>query len=390
MRVLTVSAFYESHGGGIEIVAGATARALGRLGHECPWAAASFDELPEDPLVTPVPLETTDPLERWTGLPMPLPSSAARHLLDLEIAKADGIIVHDALYLSSLFAAQSARRHRKPWILVQHIGSIPYTNPLLRAALTGANRFVTRPLLRSAPQTVFISDAVRRSFAEVRWKRTPMLLLNGVDHQTFFPAGEGERGKLRKHFGMSEVRLELLFVGRLVEKKGLATIRALARAKPEWNFSLIGSGPIDPSNWKLPNVRLFGRRTRKEIAELYRAADALVLPSVGEGFPLVIQEAMASGLPVFSGLDSAAADPGARSHIHAIEVDPTNAVSTAERFAKAIEEARRGPDEGASAYALSAYSWDTNAQWLIDRFKELAQAVAAEEPRHSSASLVTS
>ena len=386
MRLLTVSAFFESHGGGIEIVAGATARALGSLGHECRWAAAGFDTLPDDHFVRPVPLEASDPLERWTGLPMPLLSGAARRLLDREVAEADGIIIHDALYLSSLLAARSAKRHRKPWILVQHIGAIPYNSPLLRMAVTGANRLVTRPLLSSAPQAVFISDAVRRFFAGSRLKCPPALVLNGVDHQMYSPASSKERRELRKRFYMSDSRRELLFVGRFVEKKGLSAIGALASAKPEWNFSIVGSGPIDPSQWKLPNVRLFGRRTRSELADFYRAADALVLPSVGEGFPLVIQEAMASGLPVFSGLESAAADPGAKSLIHAVEVDPRDPAGTAKRFAKAIEEAAPGTSNDSSDYALRAYSWDANAKWFADRFEDLSRAVPAGQPRHGSAS----
>lgn len=377
MRILTVSAFYESHGGGIEIVAGATARALASLGHECLWAGASFDEPPSDSKVKAVPLPASDPLERWTGLPMPLLNKEARHLLDREVAAADAIIIHDALYSSSLLAARSAQRHGKPWILVQHIGAIPYTSKLLRGLLACANLFVTRRMLSKAPQAVFISDEVRRFFDGVEWKSSPKLLLNGVDHQSFFEAAPEERRQLRQRFDLSDSRRELLFVGRMVEKKGLAAIRALAEAKPEWGISLIGTGPIDPKAWNLPNVRVMGRRSREELGELYRAADALVLPSVGEGFPLVIQEAMASGLPVFCGLDSAAADPGARGLIHAVKVDPADPTGTSMRFAKSIEEARGFPGKSEAAYARRTYSWDTNARWFVSRFEELAFANTA-------------
>jgi glycosyltransferase involved in cell wall biosynthesis len=45
-------------------------------------------------------------------------------------------------------------------------------------------------------------------------------------------------------------------------------------------------------------VRWLGAQPRERVAELYRAADAFLLPSAGEGFPLTAQEALASGLPV--------------------------------------------------------------------------------------------
>ncbi len=232
---------------------------------------------------------------------MPLPSRAAQRRLEQEVSAADAVIVHDALYVSSLLAARYASKHRKPWILVQHIGIIPYTNFVLRLAMAAANRLIARPLLAAAPQAVFISDAVRRTFAGPRWKSAPSLLLNGVDHQLFrFPAA-ADRRRARQRYLMSDDRRELLFVGRFVEKKGLSTLRELASANPDWRISLVGSGPIDPGTWNLTNVRLLGRMTREQLAELYRAADALVLPSVGEGFPLVVQEAMACGLPVFCG-----------------------------------------------------------------------------------------
>lgn len=370
MRILIVSAFFEGHGGGIEVVAGTMARALSRLGHQCRWAAAAFDKPPADPLIEPIALGSTDPLERWTGLPMPLPSRAARRRLEQEVAAADAVIVHDALYASSLLAARYSSKHGKPWILVQHIGIIPYRNWALRLAITAANRLITRPLLAAAPQAVFISDAVRATFAGPRWKSAPSLLLNGVDHQLFrFPA-EAERHNARRFFSMSDDRRELLFVGRFVEKKGLWALREIARANPAWRISLVGSGPIDPSSWNLANVRLLGRMNREQLAELYRAADALVLPSVGEGFPLVVQEAMACGLPIFCGFDSGAADPGAAGMLHALEVEPADPIGTARRFAAAIEESNVGPDERLSAYARTTYDSDRNARWLVERFEE--------------------
>jgi glycosyltransferase involved in cell wall biosynthesis len=371
LRILTVSAFYEIHGGGIEIVAGATARALARRGHDCHWAAAGFDSPPSDPLVAPVPLASSDPIERVSGLPMPIPSAAARRLLERAVVAADAVLIHDALYLSSLLAARYARRHQKPWILIQHIGQIAYSNPLLRLAMAVANRLVTRPLLSAAPQVLFISDAVRSFFAGASFNSPPQLLLNGVDQDLFHLPSDSDRNALRSHFGFSSEARELLFVGRFVEKKGLPAIRELARTNPQWNLSLIGSGPIDPGDWNLPNVRLLGRKSREELAELYRAADALVLPSVGEGFPLVVQEAMACGMPVFCGLDSAAADPGAKPLLHGIEVDLTDPVATSVRFAKAIAATTVGPEPQLAAYAHATYDWDANARSIERQLDEM-------------------
>jgi glycosyltransferase involved in cell wall biosynthesis len=380
LRILIVSAFYERHGGGIEVVAGEMARALGRRGHDCRWAAAAFDEAPHDPLIGTVPLPASDPIEHWTGLPMPIPNARARRQLEREVAAADAVIVHDALYVSSILAARYASRHGKPWLLVQHIGAIPYTSALLRAAIGAANRLVTRRMLSRASQAVFISDAVRGLFRTARLKNPPALLFNGVDRDLFRPADKRVKARLRKSFGTSDERRQLLFVGRFVEKKGLPALRELAAANPQWDLSVVGSGPLDPAKWGLRNVRLLGRKSRRELADLYRAADALVLPSVGEGFPLVVQEAMASGLPVFCGMDSATADPGAAHLLHGVCVDPANPALTASRIASAIAAAAPAPDLRLSAYARSTYDWDSNAAWIERRIHELRGEEAAAAP----------
>lgn len=364
MRILTVSSFFETHGGGLEIVAGALAGALVRRGHDSRHAAARLGPVPADDHVRRIALTARDPLEAVTGLPMPLPDAEARRQLEREVRAADALIIHDALYVTSQLARRYARRHGKPWILIQHIGGIPYQRLALRAALVLANRLVTRPTLAAAPQAVFISDTVRSQFTDVRFARPPALMFNGVDGAMFHPAPDDDaRRAVRAGLGLATDRPQLLFVGRFVEKKGLAALRELGSLRPDCDLLLAGSGPIDPASWNLANVRLLGRKSHAELAALYRAVDALVLPSVGEGYPLVVQEAMASGLPVYCGLDSALADPEAAAFHHGIAVEPANPAATARKLAAVLpERPLAGADWAAAAYARRRYDWDANAE----------------------------
>lgn len=362
MRILTVSAFFESHGGGVEIVAGALARAMAKRGHDSYLTGAAFDAAPSDASITSVPLPSRDPLERHTGLPMPIPTKEGRRLLAREVAAADAVIIHDSLYVSSILAARAASRLGKPWVLIQHIGAIAYSSPVLRMALAAANLAVTRPMLSAASQAVFISDVVQQHFKAVRYARAPKLMFNGVDKSLFRRPLAGDREAAEAELGLQGLSgLRFLFVGRFVEKKGLTALRALAVRCPQYEFVLVGDGPMDPASWGLPNITLLGRRSRLELAQLYRACDGLVLPSVGEGYPLVVQEALASGLPVYCGLDSASADPAAAAYLHGVAVDPNNPGATAHRFEQAIAAHPPSINVSAATYASARYDWGSNA-----------------------------
>jgi glycosyltransferase involved in cell wall biosynthesis len=365
MRILNVSAFFESHGGGIELVAGNLARALAKRGHVCTHTAAALNPPPQVPALAIDPIAAIDPLEKLFGLPMPLPSPSAAVRLWRAVRDHDAVVVHDALYATSLIALAAARRWRKPVALIQHIGTIPYRNPLLKLAMWLADWLVTRPVLRRAAHTVFISETVRRQFAGLRFRSPPVLLFNGVDAERFRPAkSPAEREQLRADLGASPDQRLILFVGRMVEKKGLSAVRAIAARSPDCRFLLVGSGPIEPANWGLANVIPLGKLPPERLAELYRATDALILPSVGEGYPLVVQEAMASGVPVLCGLDSAEADPDASQFLHGLEVDPDDPDATASRFSAVLDKLPTGGNAAAASYARRTYDWNVNAERL--------------------------
>ena len=377
MRILSVSHFFEAHGGGIEIVAGALARSLSDLGCDSRWAAADFDAPPVDGRIETVPLAAVDPLERLVGLPMPLPTFRSVQRLIRAIDEADAVVVHDALYASSIIAALAARRRGKPWVLIQHIGEIPFSNPILRFLMRTANAIVTRPMMAAATQVVFISETVRAQFSKSKLQPAARLIFNGVDASKYYPGTEADRRLVRSRWGVKPEARVALFVGRFVEKKGMAILREIAKAKPDHEFVLAGDGPIDPRKWGLSNVRVLGRLSSQEVAEAYRGADFLLLPSAGEGFPLVVQEAMVSGLSVICGADTAAADPKASGFLTGCRVDLADPTGTANRFISVIEKWNAADCRAAAAYAASAYSWRAFGTALVEVFTSSQRRVEA-------------
>ena len=367
MRILTVSHFYESHGGGIERVAGHLCRQFTRLGAEAVWAASDGDQAPEAEMVT-VPLACFNPIEKLTGLPMPVPGVRAIRALAREVRRSDAVIVHDALYITSIAALLMAKAYGKRVILIQHIAGIAFSSRVLRSVMALANLVVTRPMLWAADALVFISDTVRHELVGTPPRLPCQLLFNGVDRAVFHaqdsrtsapdilagvPADRGSR--------------RILFVGRYVEKKGLEVLRALAEARPDLSFLLAGSGPIRPGGWGLANVHELGGQSPQALADLYRAVDVLLLPSVGEGFPLVIQEAMACGLPVVCGEPSNRADPEAATWLRGVAIDLGDPAGSARRCGTAIDSLALTSDERAAMarHASARYDWRTMAQNLL-------------------------
>jgi glycosyltransferase involved in cell wall biosynthesis len=363
-HILTVTHFFESHGGGIERVAAQICRRLKAGGHDARWAAGSDGDDGSAEDVLQIPLRQANLVERLTGLPLPLLSPSSTLHLWRAVEQADAVVVHDSLYLTSILAAFAARWHRKRLILIQHVAEIAFDSAWMRGLVHLLNRFVAFRLIASADQVFFVSYSTARYFGRARTRAKPQIVFNGVDTRIFRPALPGEAMTMRIRFGLPTDRKVALFVGRFIDRKGLRAIERLARDRPDIQIVMAGGGAIDPRAWGLPNVMVLGELEGERLADLYRAADVLLLPSPREAFGLVVREAMACGVPAICSTQCAAADPDGAGHVMAIDIDRLAPEATARSLGEiidawAVTSAQRA---AMSDYAARTYDWDSMVQ----------------------------
>lgn len=128
---------------------------------------------------------------------------------------------------------------------------------------------------------------------------------NCIDINKFSIAATKEQ--LREHYGFSKDEKIVIIVGSLREQKGHKyLLEAFARVKeaiPESKLLIIGSGPEEyrlrnlSKKFNITNSVVF-MGIRRDIPQLLKMSDLFVLPSLREGFGIVLLEAMVSGLAI--------------------------------------------------------------------------------------------
>lgn len=366
MNILVTSNYFPGeHPGGVESVARVLVAGYRKRGHSVRWTGARVTARPPGLTADDRPLRAWNVTERRLGFPYPLPGPISLARLEQDVRWADAIHVNDSLYAVSQAVCYHAARLRRPVLLTQHVPPIPYRNPAIRALQRAAYLTLGHPALRRADQVAFVSEAVASSFRSLRLRRPPVVVENAIDTDLFRPVGDAERARARHRAGASPGQPLLLFVGRFVAKKGLERVRAAAEATPDATWVLAGpAGDVDPTAWRLGNVRVAGPLPQERLADLYRAADLLVLPSVGEGFPVSVQEALASGTPAVVSPAIGSSLPGLDDVVFPIASDVADTV----RKALACAPGRR---EAAAALARGRWSADA----VIDRYEDLLREI---------------
>jgi D-inositol-3-phosphate glycosyltransferase len=211
----------------------------------------------------------------------------------------------------------------------------------------------------------------------------------GVDLDTFTP---GDRGAARRAVGLPEDARVLLFVGRIQPLKAPevlveAAAELLAR-HPEWADELVvavlggpsGSGLAHPHGLEelaerlgiAGQVRFAPPVSRAELAQWYRAADLVAVPSYSESFGLVAVEAQACGTPVVAaevgGLPTAVGDAGVLVEGH----DPVVWADHLE--ALLVDRAERERLSRRALEHAAQFGWERTTDRLLEVYQEACRA----------------
>ncbi len=216
----------------------------------------------------------------------------------------DIIHCHDYYYFGSFVAANLKKIRNKQLVSTIHTSPISYNSPIAKIIRSSYDFFFSRFILESSDRIIVLSKSLQKyilgkgiQISKIRH------ICNGINFDEFSRPNNNS-------FATDDGSSKLLFVGRLVERKGVnILLKALKnisiRLGDKVNLTIIGDGPQRKNLEELcknlgidPQVKFLGNVTKEELIDCYQACDIFILPSIsGEVQPFVLFEAMSLKKP---------------------------------------------------------------------------------------------
>lgn len=218
-------------------------------------------------------------------------------------------VVHTHMYKAALIGTAAAAMARVPAVVntAHNLGCLALPNAVLRRLFWIYDKLL---FAATTDAVIMVSNRIRQRVVDggLVPARKAVAIQNGIDAGPFL-AAEHQRDRLRAEFDCSPEDILIVTVGRLVWFKGLDVlldaIPSIAACCDRARFVLIGEGPLRTQLMKKAELLSVSDRIRfagerHDIPAVLAAADIFVLPSISEGLPISILEAMAAGKPVIA------------------------------------------------------------------------------------------
>ena len=259
------------------------------------------------------------------------------------------------------FARLAQMRCRSPLALVVHGIDVQQAS----------DRMGLRYLARRVDLLISVSDLTRQRFlqwAPLKHGRTS-ILANCVDLQRFTPGPKSQTLMDRYVLHGKQV---LMTFGRLAGRdryKGfdevLEVLPQLLNTRPDLVYLIVGDGPdrqrlqAKAQALGISTAVVFaGRIAEPEKVDHYRLADLYVMPSRGEGFGIVILEALACGIPVIGSRVDGTREALLNGKLGEL-VDPGNPVELIETIERRLRSAEKGRPQGLETFSAGAFAQRT-------------------------------
>jgi len=170
-------------------------------------------------------------------------------------------------------------------------------------------RFLEKRVYDKAKIVIAVNDSIRVELERIYKisKEKIATIYNGVDTEIFYAMRN--KAKMKEELGLGPQGFTVLYVGRLAAIKNIdLLIKAMYLLREENIVTLIiGKGPKENALKRLVKncgldikVNFVGYVENRDLVKMYNAADVFVLPSIYEGTPLALLEAMACGVPTIA------------------------------------------------------------------------------------------
>lgn len=318
-----------------------------------------------------------------------VPGFAATQLISaVLVARREGVDVVHAHWIipQGLIAALARPLIRRPVITTGHGGDV-------FAMTTGIRRRLLRFAARRADTCTAVSTALARELQRLSGIE-PAIISMGVDPDRFTgsPISAPSTGDRSEQASGAVRDKRILFVGRLVQKKGvrhlLDALPIVLSSVPGTKLIIVGDGPErayleeQASRLRVTDVVQFvGPVRNDELPAYYAAADVFAAPSVEsiegdtEGLPVVLLEAAASGLPIVASRVGGIPD-FVRHEDTGMLVAPGDSRSMADGLVRLLSDERlsRRLARRARRAVVADYTWEHIAK----RFSSVFEAVRRE------------
>ncbi len=237
--------------------------------------------------------------------------SLVHHVADTErsVGPFDIIHAHDWLASNAMVWLKEACRRRV--VLTVHSTEYGRCGNQFYSGASQRIRDHERHGTYCADRVITVSGALKK---EIRWMYDvpdwkAHVVFNGVHARQF--DGFIDPKQVRSHFGIGPMDPMILFVGRMCVQKGpdilVSAIPLLEGQFPGAKFVFVGDGEqrhaCEDQARRLGvshAVRFLGHRTGRGLIDLFKATDAVVVPSRNEPFGIVVLEAWSAGKPVIA------------------------------------------------------------------------------------------
>ena len=297
---------------------------------------------------------TMDVISSVTGTPYPVLRNVSRYV---RMVNPDVVHANSHLFLSSHRAVEASHMIGIPSVVTVH-GVMVKRGLVLDVLQRIYVRTVAKLLFEKVSAVICLTRSDAESVARIVGDDGKIFVVpNGVDTELFKPVSVKDSNLIT-------------WVGRFVPEKGLVyllrAMRTVVEVHNDVRLALVGDGPLRAEMMKWVNklgltgkIDFVGSVGRVEVAELLSKSSIFAFPSLREGLPLSVLEAMACGVPVV-GSDIPGVNDVVTHGENGFLVLPEDSKGLAESVLALLDddELRRRFGEEARKVIVDDYGWD--------------------------------